>query len=501
MPRRRRSNGVTFDGLKRQFYTESRRGASPGRRAPHYRGAAPPGPREDDEESHLPLTTERQRVHHLLRRATFGVSARELEEYVALGTAGTVEALLHPETVDDSATDAAIAVVAASLDLDPADPEVKRQQRPALHRAWLTRIILTRRPLIERMTYFWHDHFATSIGKVNNPVLMHRQNATLRAHALGSFEALLLAVTRDPAMMIYLDNRSNGRTAPNENYARELLELHTLGEAGGYTEADVKQAARALTGWRLQDDAAVFRPQQHDAGKKTVLGQTGTFDDAALIALLARHPGTARYICDKLVRFFVRPDSSPDLVRRAAEAFTRSNGNISEVMRVILRAPELFDDAAYRSIVKSPAEFAIGTARALEVSTDGTAEFDAARRIGQALFDPPNPAGWPAGPAWVNATTILARSNYASDLTRLKGNHVADVPGLLRTRGVTNSAEAVVDFLLDLLVGGDVPATTRSVLIEHVGGTTHFRFEQAARDGTLHGLVYLILSMPLYQVL
>lgn len=459
------------------------------------------GPREDSEESRLPPNTERQRVQHLLRRATFGVSARELEEYVALGTSGTVEALLRPEAVDDPAADAAVALAAAPFDLDPADPEVRRQQRGALHRAWLTRLVLTRRPLLERMTYFWHDHFATALGKVNNPLLMHRQNATLRAHAIGSFEALLLAVTRDPAMMIYLDNRSNARTAPNENYARELLELHTLGEGGGYSEADVKQAARALTGWRLQDDSAVFRPQQHDPGRKTVLGQTGTFDDAALIALLARHPGTARYICDKLVRFFVRPDSSPDLVGRATEVFTRTNGDIREVMRAILLSPELFEGPAYRSIVKAPAEFVIGVARALEVKTDGTPEFDAARRIGQTLFDPPNPAGWPAGPAWVNATTILARSNYASDITRLRGAHVADVPALLRPHGVTGSAEEVVDFLLDLLVGGDVPPSTRSVLIDHIGGPTHFRFEQAARDGTLHGLVYLILSMPLYQVL
>jgi uncharacterized protein (DUF1800 family) len=452
-------------------------------------------------ERRVPLTTERQRVQHLLRRTTFGVTVRELEEYVALGVAGSVERLLHPEAVDDSAAEAMAAEAAAPFALDPADDEVKRQQRAALFRKWYLRLTFSRRPLLERMTYFWHDHFATAISKVASPLLMHRQNEMLREHALGSFEALLLAVTRDPAMMIYLDNRSNARTAPNENYARELLELHTLGEGGGYTERDIKEAARALTGWRIQDNAAVFRAQQHDPGKKTVLGQTGNFDDAGLIALLARHPGTATYIADKLVRFFVRPGSEPGLVKRAADVFTRTNGDIREVLRVILLSPGFFEAASYRAIVKAPIELVIGATRALEVPTDGTLEVDATRRIGQTLFDPPNPAGWPGGPAWVNATTVLTRANYASELTRLKTRHTVDVPALLRANGVTGSAAAVVDFLLDLLTGGDVPASTRAVLIDHIGGSAHFDFEQAARAGTLHGVLYLILSMPLYQVL
>ena len=426
---------------------------------------------------------------------------RELEEYVALGPAGTVERLLDPAATDDSATDTAIAEAAASFALDPADDAIKRQQGQALHRAWYLRLVLTQRPLLERMTYFWHDHFATSNIKVVNPLLMHRQNETLRAHALGSFEKLLLAVTRDPAMMIYLDNRSNARAAPNENYARELLELHTLGDGGGYTERDIKEAARALTGWRLQDNAAVFLAQQHDPGKKTVLGQTANFDDAGLIALLAQHPGTATYIADKLVRFFVRPGSEPDLVRRAAKVFSRTRGDIREVLRLILLSPEFFEADSHRSIIKSPVEFVVGATRALHASTDAAPEVDAARRIGQTLFEPPNPAGWPGGPAWVNATTVLTRANYASELTRLKARHTVDVPALLRAHSATASAEAVVDFLLDLLVGSDVPASTRSVLIDHIGGAAHFNFDQAARDGTLHGLVYLILSMPLYQVL
>lgn len=447
----------------------------------------------------MALASPRSRVQHLLRRTTFGVSARELEEYVALGVEGTVERLLNPETIDDSAADAAVAAIAEPFALAPDSDEVKTRQRQALARTWYTRLLWSRRPFLERMTYFWHDHFATGLGKVGNPLFMHRQNETLRAHALGRFEALALAVTRDPAMMIYLDNRSNGKTAPNENYAREFLELHTLGEGGGYGERDIKEAARALTGWRLVDGVPTFQVKQHDLGVKTILGQSGNFNDEGLVAMLARHPRTATYIADKLVRFFVRPSGSEALTARAASTFTSSGGDIRAVMRTILLAPEMFEEASYRAMVKAPVEIVVGASRALEVPTDGQPEHDGARRMGQALFDPPNPAGWPGGPAWINATTVLARSNYSSELTRLKAKHIADVPALLRSHGMTSSAGAVVDWVLDLLVGGDVPSTTREVLVNHIGGT-HFDFERAAREGTLNGMVYLALTMPLYQV-
>ena len=445
--------------------------------------------------------TDRQRIQHLLRRTGFGYSAAELEEYIGLGIEGAVERLLHPEQVDDAAADAAVEPVLAAFAGDPADDEIKRQQRQALFQAWYLRLLLTRRPLLERMTYFWHDHFATAISKVGNPLLMQQQHERLRAHALGAFPALLLAVARDPAMLIYLDNRANTRAAPNENYARELLELHTIGEGNGYTERDVKEAARALTGWRLQDGVASFRAQQHDPGSKTILGQTGAFDDADLMALLARHPATARHIADKLVRFFVRPDSDAALVDRVAAQFVAAGGEIRTLLRTILLSEEFYSPAAYRSLVKAPVELAVGANRALGVASDGRAEGDLGRRLGQLLFDPPNPAGWPGGPAWLSASSMLTRANYATELTMLRSKRAADVPALLRAHRATGSAAQVVDFVLDLLVGGDAPAGTRSVLIEHVGGAHHFSFERVARDGSLHGMVYLALSMPLYQVI
>ncbi|RLT34640.1 MAG: DUF1800 domain-containing protein [Chloroflexi bacterium] len=448
------------------------------------------------------MMTTRQRIQHLLRRTGFGYSAAELGEYVALELDGSVERLLRPGLVDDSVVDSALAPVLAVFDApgDPQDPSVRRAHREALWAAWYLRMTRSRRPLVERMTYFWHDHFATSIGKVDSALLMHRQNELLRRNALGSFRDLLLGVARDPAMLIYLDNRTNARQAPNENYARELLELHTLGEGNGYTEQDIKEAARALTGWRIGEArTAVFRPNLFDSGRKTVLGQTGNLNDATLVDLLAGHPRVARYIAGKLVAAFVRPEGDTALRERATATYLRTSGSISEVMRTILLSDEMYAPAAYRAIIKSPTELIVGAKRALEIAAEGRTEVEISNRMGQRIYDPLNPAGWAGGEAWLNGTTMLARSNFIAQLTALGGNGAVDIPGLLRRNGVTGSASAVVDWVLDLLVGGDVDAASREVLIDHIGGV-HFNFDRAAREGTLHGLIYLAMCMPLYQV-
>ena len=445
------------------------------------------------------LDTSRARIQHLLRRAGFGYRAAELEEYVALGLAGTVERLLDPPP-EDAAVDAAVSRLLAPFAGPALDRDLDKERRAALFRAWYVRMAGTRRPLVERMTYFWHDHFATSLAKVTWASLMQTQNDTFRRLALGQFEDLLLAVARDPAMLLFLDNRTNSRTRPNENYARELMELHTLGEGNGYTETDIKEAARALTGWRLTEDGtAVFRRPEHDPGTKTVLGKSGAFNDADVVHLLASHPRTARYLADKLVRFFVRPDGHAALAERAADTYLATNGSIREVLRTILLAPEMYEPAAYRSIIKSPTEVMVGLRRALEAPLDSRAETDTGRLLGQLIYEPPNPAGWTGGGDWINATTILGRANYAARITAVRGDNIPDIPALFRRNGVTGSAASVVDWTLDLLVGGDADNATRGLLLDHLGGS-HFDFETAVRDGRLHGMVYLAASMPLYQI-
>ena len=438
------------------------------------------------------LVTERQRVQHLLRRAGFGYSAAELEEHLALGLDGAIERLLAPERVDDSPAEAAIA--AQQLDTAERNQDVFRE--------WHLRIQHTRRPLLERMTAFWHGHFACSFRKV--PIeLMHVQNQTLRAQALGSFPELTLAVTRDPAMMVELDNRMNAAGSPNENYARELMELFTMGEGRGYTEVDVQEAARALTGWRFSRRSGVLRvPRLHDDGEKTVLGVSGPLTDEDVVAIVAARPETAEFIAGKLWRHFAGEEPEPAAVQRVAAAYASSGGDVRAMLRAIFKAPEFYSERAYRSLVKSPVELIFGTLRALEITTSGREETAHARRMNQLLYDPPHPEGWPEGAAWLNSTTMLARSNFANDVTRQtrRRRPGADLGALLRRAGADGSAAEAVDWTLDLLVGGDVDAETRGVLVEHIGGAHHFDFEAAAADGRLAGMLYLALSMPLYQV-
>lgn len=438
------------------------------------------------------MTTERQRIQHVLRRAGFGYSAGELDGYLALGLEATVERLLDPLGVDESAADARVE------ELDLSDLE---EERGKLLRAWQMRLQSTRRPLLEKLTYFWHDHFATSMRKVGHPTLMQIQNETLRERALGRFEDLLLAITRDPAMLIWLDNRTNTREAPNENYARELMELHTLGEGNLYGETDIQEAARALTGWRVTREAtAQFVPRRHDRGEKTVLGVSGALDDEQLVRLLAERPETADYVGGKLWRFFALPEPGEELIARTTAAYLDSDGSIAAMVRTILLSEEMYSAAAYRTRIKAPVEVVIGSLRALEVETDGHKELPLMRAMGQLLYDPPDPAGWTGDGAWINSTTMLARSNFANALTMTRSRLAVDVPALLRSHGADGSAADVVDWVLDLLIGGDADDATRETLIEHVGGRYHFDFERAADDGALNGLFYLALSMPLYQV-
>lgn len=450
----------------------------------------------------MALSTDRQRIQHLLRRAGFGYSSAELQEYVALGLEGAVDRLLNPHRVDDGTADNATAPL---RDKAP-------QDRGALLASWHVRLILTRRPLLEKLTYFWHDHFATGIRKVNAPSFMLAQNDTLRSGALGGFRDLTLAITRDPAMLVYLDNRDNVVRAPNENYARELMELFTLGEGVLYTERDVKEAARALTGWRVTSakptpesnfpvaTGVVFMQRQFDSGKKTILGQTGNFGAEDVVRIVTSQPECADYIGAKLWRFFAVPEPTDAMVARTTEAYFKHDTSISAMLRVILLSPEMYSEAAYRWRIKSPVENVIHTLRALGI-TDRMQRVARDTQVqGQALFDPPSPDGWNWGQAWINSNTLLARANFANDVTR-RGRPAQnlDAAALLQANGATRTAEQAVDFALDLIVGGDVDPGTRQVLIEHIGGV-HYDFAQASRSGALQGLFYLVLTMPLAQL-
>jgi len=287
---------------------------------------------------------------------------------------------------------------------------------------WLTEMLVTPSPLTEKMTLFWHNHFVSSQQKVRSPQLMYRQNVLLRRHALGNFTMLLHAVARDPAMVIYLDSASNRKGQPNENFAREVMELFTLGE-GHYTERDVKEAARAFTGWGVDPDRGefVFRRLAHDDGVKTVLGRRGNLDGDAVLGILLAQPQTAELIVAKLWREFVAPDPDRGEVRRIAQVFRESGYEIRPALRALLTSDSFYEPGNRAVLIKSPVELVVGTLRQFSFATGEPLPFAlGVAALGQSLFSPPNVKGWPGGEMWINSTTLLARKAFLDRLFRVE---------------------------------------------------------------------------------
>jgi uncharacterized protein (DUF1800 family) len=349
----------------------------------------------------------RRAAAHLLRRAGFGGTPSEVDALAALGADAAVDQLLHPAEPDIAFPDAPD----AALLTDP-----KTRQRAAQY-WWLDRMLRTRHPLVEKMTLFWHGHFATSIRKVSAD-LMVGQIDLLRTFALGHFHDLLLAVSKNPAMLVWLDNRYNDKAHPNENYAREVMELFTLG-LGNFSEDDVKDVARAFTGWGLdKSQRFVFRPAQHDDGEKTVLGTTGRFDGTDIVAMLVAQPVHQRFMSRKLLEFFVYSDPEPELVDALSQTYALSGYDVGRTVGTILRSNVFFSARAYRALPKSPLEYAIGTLRFLEVRTVPNDTVSWLSRMGQIPLAPPSVKGWDGGPTWINTATLLTRLNYVNRLVR-----------------------------------------------------------------------------------
>jgi uncharacterized protein (DUF1800 family) len=368
-------------------------------------------------------------ARHLLARTGFGPTDAEVRAYAPLTRSAAAAKLLR-----ETRTTAVTPAPASALDASPLRPprgEASDAERKAFRDAqiretlelrgwWIREMLVTPTPLTERMTLFWHNHFVSAQPKVRVARLMYRQNVTLRANALGSFGALLHAIAKNPAMLVYLDGVQNRKGAPNENFAREVMELFTLGE-GHYGEQDVKEAARAFTGWSIERETGtfVFRPRLHDDGIKTVLGKSGNFDGDAVLDLLLPLPETAEFIVAKLWREFVSPDPDPAEVARIAKRFRDSGYEIKEALGSILASDAFYAPANRGVLVKSPVELVVGTLRPFAVEPpDGLPFAFAAAAMGQNLLAPPNVKGWPGGDAWINTSTLLARKAYLDRLTR-----------------------------------------------------------------------------------
>ncbi len=443
----------------------------------------------------MALDTTRSQVAHLLRRAGFGASEADLDQYAALGFAGAVERLLNPEQVDDSVSDGLIAPLALNL----ADADARRKIE-AVKFWWLSRMLYTQRPLQEKMVLFWHNHFATANSKVANAVLMQQQMQLFRDNGLGSFETLLQKVTRDPAMLIWLDNRQNRKGSPNENYGREVMELFTVG-IGNYSEQDIKEAARAFTGHTLDRNLGyVFTANQHDTKDKTFQGQTGNFDADDILAILARHPATARFLTTKLFTFFAYENPESSTIDRLANTFTSTNFDIRSVLRDIFTGPEFLSPQAYHAQIKSPVDLVVGSLKSLNVQNIGPDATQSLRRMGQDLLNPPDVSGWKGGSAWINATTLFERFNWGNRLATGRDAskpYFTDVPAQIQSRGIT-SADGLVDFYLGVLVDGDASPEARQTLVDYLNGAA--LDDGAALDMKARGLVHLALAAPSYQL-
>lgn len=343
---------------------------------------------------------------HLFRRATFGANIGELRQAVKDGPAATLDRLFA-EDPKLPAREEFLAQMGEKI-ADTGDAEKLRGW-------WLYAMLHSLFPLREKLTLFWHDHFATSINKVNEAGHMYRQNQTLRKHALGKFGPMLLAIAQDPAMLIWLDSNANLKSRPNENFAREVMELFSLG-VGNYTEKDIREAARAFTGWHEDDGKYSFTKSQHDDAPKTFLGKTGNFNGDDILRILLEQPTCARFLVRKLYRFYISEQYTPPdrFIEPLAESLRKSDYDIKALLRTMLSSRHFFSAYAYRQRIKSPVEFAVGAAWTLVERNfpQGalTAWLDA---MGQTLFAPPNVKGWPGGTAWLNTSTVLIRSNFA----------------------------------------------------------------------------------------
>ena len=369
-------------------------------------------------------------ARHLLARTGFGPTDAEVRSYAGMTRNAAVDKLLR-ET-QSVATTAPPALATDTSPLRPPRREgaseaerkafVRTQIREGLElRAWwVQEMLTTQSPLTERMTLFWHNHFVSGQPKVRVTRLMYRQNATLRANALGSFDVLLHAIAKDPAMLVYLDSVQNRKGAPNENFAREVMELFTLGE-GHYAEQDIKEAARAFTGWSLDRETGryVFRPLLHDNGVKTVLGKSGRFDGDAVLDILLARPETAEHVTAKLWREFVSPDLDVAEVRRIAARFRESGYDIRVALAEILTCDPFYASEHRGVLVKSPVELVVGTLRSFDLRPEKALPFAiAAAGMGQNLLSPPNVKGWPGGETWINTTTLLARKQFVDRIAR-----------------------------------------------------------------------------------
>lgn len=461
---------------------------------------------------------------HLLGRAGFGGSPSEVGALHARGLDGAVESLLAGSEDDDlfpppPLTPSSELFEQVQAARQAGGEEERRAAQQAIRREqsrqiratrvwWLNRMRYTLHPLREKMTLFWHGHFATSVEKVRAAFLMWQQNETFRARALGSLRSLAKEISRDPAMMRYLDLVQSDRAKPNENFARELMELFLLGEGVRYTEADIRESARAFTGYRIDPrrGAFVFQTRRFDSTEKIFLGRRGAFDGDAIIDIILGQPECAAFLARKFWVFFASEAPSPAVVQNLASTLRRSDYDVRATLRELFLSEEFYAPGVRRSQVKSPVQWIVQTARVLEAPLPSQAALEAAlTQMGQVLFAPPNVKGWEGGRAWISSSTLLFRYNLAGYIVSgrapaLDGFRPAagsvEIPlEKIAPATLRSNPEALCDAISQRLLNAPLERGER-------GRFVAFLRERGAKidDPALRDFLHLMMSTPDYQL-
>lgn len=478
---------------------------------------------------------------HLLNRAGFGGTPAEIDAAYRKGLDAAVRDLVD---VSDELADVpppawarprTIGKIRSQMRSRRISPRERRERKRAFHdmegenildlrRWWLERMLTSPAPLLEKMTLFWHGHFATSVQKVRDGYWMWLQNDTLRRNALGNFATLTKRMSRDPAMMIYLDLQKSEKEHPNENWARELMELFTVG-IGNYTEQDIREAARAFTGYHVNLSTQQFRfaPLQHDDSSKTFMGRTGPLDGDNIIDTLLEKPACVQFIGRKIWRYFVEDDPSPETVNAVAIRLRAHKYEIRPVLREVFSSSEFYSERVIRSQIKSPLQFLIQTAKLLEIPLPPVAiAQNAMREMGQILFAPPSVKGWDGGRAWISTSTLLFRYNFANYLINGDAMLPKSVPVKERPRdfGFRPGLALEADIRrVPIDLSKLIPAELRRKPQELVAHLSNRLFQARAAanqaeafvqylkarnpdtgDQTMRGLLHLMISTPQFQL-
>jgi uncharacterized protein (DUF1800 family) len=438
----------------------------------------------------------RRLAAHLCRRAGFGANSAELDELVNQPPAKAVRGIVHN----------AVRATEQDPENDPLARAMLATGNPRKLAVWWLHRMLTSKwagdeatassPLLEKLALFWHGHFATSAARVDDADMMFAQNTLLRRHALADFGELVHQIARDPAMLIYLDSATNRKIHPNENFAREIMELFCLGE-GNYSESDVQELARCFTGWEVRRDRFRFNRFQHDTGHKVILGQSGSFSGEDGVDVVLAQKALPEFIVGKLVRFFVfdEPAAPDHLIEPLAVVFRESNLQIAPLIERILVSNLFYSPHAIGRKVRSPVELGIGLLRCLEGSTNLETLARALSEIGQAVFYPPNVKGWDGGRAWINTSTLLGRSNLVAEI--LKNNATrfggADLETLAREHKVT-SPRPLVAWLDELLIAGQLTEESHTELVQFFNETAGSQSRRIAE------LIHTLSTIPQFQL-